>query len=336
MANNSTINSVDEILKSMTQYVCFGSAAVVSNCFILFVLLRNFQYFKKSALIAGLAFGDLLDGSALLINGALRIAQALDGTSFLKVHPSYCMTIAVTPIFLLGNQIPGVMFLLIGVERFLAFQCYQWYYFSWTSGLAWKLTGAVYIYVAVSLSAAFVVVFNIDQNYRIPIGCATSTVIGQAYTAYNYGVAIVGGLMAVAGTVTAMVAFTVRKRSMFSLCSDDGQEMKSYVTKQWHLTRVSLSLAVIDLGLVVAPNILVTLVSSTNIVLKSWSLQLVCLRSVLNAIIYVVINSDFRSACLKAFKINIGKNSVIVPSKVFTHPTEEKSNTRKSITTSNL
>lgn len=305
---NSSTASYDLYISSI-QYVVFGSVAFVTNLTILFILYRNVQYFKKSAFIAGLAFGDFLDGVSLTVIGAVRIVQYFDGTDSLTVHPSYCMKILIIPVFLMGNQIPGVMFFLVGLERFLAICCYDWYYFKWSNKFAWMLTASAYIYCILSVAASFVIAFSYDSDYKIGISCGTAAVIGPTYSAYNYGIPIVGGIVAAVATITAMVAFTQHRRRINRI-ANLSTNAKIHVKKQWQLTRITLCLVAIDFCFMVIPSIIITLSSGFKVKfnvnmssLKAWSLQLVCFRSILNIILYLVINSDFRAAAFRALSL---------------------------------
>lgn len=199
------------------------------------------------------------------------------------------------------------MFFLSGVERFLSVHCYDWYYIKWSNKIAWVLTACVYFYCAISLSVAFIINLSYDASYRIAILCNIPAALNSTYTAYNYCISIVGGTAAIAGSIIAMVLFTRRRKRVHSAATISNT-VKSHVKSQWNLTRLTLCLAIVDLALVVLPT-LVALITS-NIVannVRAWSLQLLCLRSFLNLIIYLVFNADFRLATQKA--VGLKKNT---------------------------
>lgn len=295
-----------DLFISAVQYIVFGSISVVTNLTIIFILLRNIKYFKKSALIAGLATGDLIYGFSLMVIGAERVIRYYAGTDSLTIRPFDCMKNLINPLLLVGNQIPGVMFLLIGIERFLAVYCYDWYYLKWSNKFAWTLTVIMYIYCTLSVSVAVLVTLSYDINYKIGIACGTANLVGPTYSAYNYGIGIVGGLVVGVATVVAMIKFTKRKSRLVG----EGytpMNVKTHVKKQWLLTRSTLCLAVADFAFLVMPSIIITLSSGFNVnfhvnltQLKVWALQLVCFRSILNIIIYLLLNSEFRSAASHA------------------------------------
>lgn len=289
------MNEIQTILINMGPYAAFGFAAVLSNCFILFVIFCNIPFLKKSALLTGLAVGDTIDGLALLVNGIKRIVDTYWGISKVKVHVSYCMEIFVTPLTILGNQIPGAMFFVIGLERFVAVRFFDWYYCKWSNNLAWRLIAVVYIYCICSLAVSFGATFARSKDDMVDLGCPVSTIMGPVYTAYNYSVAIVGGMTAVFATIYAVIAFAKRKNQS-SLSSSVSNSIKDHIKKQWQVSKVMVCLAVLDFGLVVVPYCLVNLNAGD---IKAWSLQIVSLRSTLNVFVYIIVNSEFRAAVLK-------------------------------------
>lgn len=315
--NNSTTSNVAAVIVPSAIQISFGAVAIISNLIIFLVLLCNTTYLKKSAFIVGMAMGDLLDGVALTINGSFKIQRVFDGTTSLMVHPTYCMKLFVIPSYLLGNQISSVMFLLTGVERFLAIKYYDWYYLKWSNKTAWLATSSAYLYCIVSWSSAVVISASYDASYTISILCTVPAITNTNYTSYNYCISIVGGTVAVAGSLVAMVLFTKKKIRVKST-SDVSTTTKNHVRKQWNLTRLTLCLATLDLGLVVTPTFLSLVVSNdTTSTMRSWSLQMLCLRSFLNLIVYLFANSDFRAAALKTCRLNIANpgQQISVPSR---------------------
>lgn len=306
--NNRSKSSIN--LTSYYEYVIIGLMAILSNLIILFVLFRNKKYLVKCAMITGLAFGDFLDGVALLGNGARRIYMIADKT---MVHPSFCMS-TFTPVFLMGNQIPGAMFFLIGVERILAVYQFDWYYAKWTYRLAWMCTSFAYMFCTVSLGVAFLVTYFQHSNATIPITCNTPLVMGKEYIIFNYFITIVGGTVAGVGTIAAMIMFTKRKNRATGSSSESNNPMRTYFKKQCSQTRLMLCISILDLGLVVLPNILLTLENGFNVVsnadLPTWSLQIISLRSVLNIFIYFIVNPEFRRSTFIAFGMKPKTNFV--------------------------
>lgn len=328
--NNSTI-FVIELFNSSIQYVCFGSVAIVANLLILFVLLHNVKYLKKSAFVTGLAIGDLVNGISLVATGAMRLVQEINHMSAVMVHPSYCWKILLTPIILTGNQIPGIMFFLVGTERFIAVYHYDWYYLKWTNKLAWTLTFGAYIVCLISVLASFGIAFSYSSSSVTPIACLTSSIVGPTYSAYNYGIDIIGGTVAALATIIAMVIFS-KKKARVSCETNVSASVKLHVRKQWQLSRIAFCLAVVDFGFLVIPSTMITLSGGFGVnfniridTLNSWSLQLVCFRSIMNVIIYLFINQEFRSATKLAFGFkNNGQNlflstmsPVVKPNPVF-------------------
>lgn len=306
--NSSNSSSVSTDYVSSALLIVFGSVAVFSNMAIIFVLLSNLTLLKKSAFVAGMVAGDLLDGFSLIINGSVKIIRSLDGTASLMVHPSYCMKMFALPSYLIGNQISSIMFLFSGVERFLAVQYYDWYFRKWTNKLAWKLTSLAYIFCIASLVTSVVISLSYDPSTRTPIVCSVPGGTSSNYTAYNYIIAIVSGTVAIMGSLIAMVLFTRRKMKIHSVTNVSGI-VKNHLKAQWRLTRITFCLAVADLALVVVPTVLALITSNIGTSIRTWSQSLLCIRSFLNLVIYLLVNYDFRSAALNA--IGIEKNTAL-------------------------
>lgn len=293
--NSSNATVGPSTLMTYYQYIVIGTGAVLLNSFLLFVCLRRMHYLKKSAFIFGLAIGDLLDCIALLGNGWVRLYRFYNDLPDVKVHPSYCLQIyGFSAVFLMGNQIPGVMLFLIGVERLLAVQYFNWYFVKWNNKMAWKFTGAAYIFCALSLGAAYVSVNLQPPEARVSIMCITPTVMGKNYITYNYIVSVIGGVLATVTTIVAMISFTVRRRKLNSVSSS----VRSHVKKQWSSSQMMLIVALLDFLLVVVPNVLLILSNSYGLLsianIASYSLQIGCARSFINVLFYLI-NREFRT-----------------------------------------
>lgn len=304
--NNST-SLVIELFQPSIQYICFGLVAVFANLVIFFTLFRNIKYLKKSALITGLALGDLLNGLSLVGAGAMRLALFMNDMSALTVHPTYCMKIFLTPVVLMGHQIPGVMFLLVGTERFTAVYFYNWYHSKWSNKLGWTLTSCVYMLCIFSVLSGFGVTLSYEADYRTSINCLTPLVIGPTYSTFNYSIDIVGGVIAATATIIAMVTFTKRK-SRVVCATHIPPAVKFHLKKQQQLSLIAFCLTVVDFTFLVVPSVMVTLVSGCFVnfnirleTLYSVTIQLVCCRSILNVVIYILINQGFRRAIKHAF-----------------------------------
>lgn len=299
--NNSTIGYLS--LGTYYSYTTVGTSAILTNCLVLLILSTNKNLFINSAFVIGLAFGDVLDGVGLLGNGVRRLYMAVNGIPNGNIHPFQCMHLF-TPVFLLGNQIPGTMFALIGLERYLAVGHFHWYYAKWTPKKAWQCFLVAYVICAVSLTGAFILVYNQPAEATVSSLCTTQTVMGPRYMFYNYGITVVGGFIAVVTTLIAMVIFTKQKNRIIRHGNNENSiKMLPYVKRQWRHTRSMFCIALLDFGLVVVPNLLITLSNvfgiSISASLGSSSLMTVCARSCFNLFIYLICNHEFRKAAFK-------------------------------------
>src|SRR5690348_1448720 len=90
-------------------YITIGSAAILTNCAILVTLLTKRNLLVNYAFDIGLAFGDVLNGIAILGNGASRLHNSVQHIPNTDIHPFQCM-LQYTAMYLAGHQIPGAMF----------------------------------------------------------------------------------------------------------------------------------------------------------------------------------------------------------------------------------
>lgn len=314
--NNTTLTIVPPSFVNYYQYIGFGSAAVLVNFLFIALLIFNPKLLKKCAFMFGLAIGDLLDGLSLLVAGILRIQRTNNNTIQLKVHPSVCM-MEITPIFILGNQIPGIMFFVIGFERFLAIKFFGWYHNKWSDKMAWLVTAAAYGYATVSLAAAYIITFTQPPNSTTSYSCGTPSVMGDAYIAYNYSVSLVGGTLAAAITIASLIVFNKRKSVVYSQnFLNSTTTYKQSINKQYKVTKTFLVLSLLDFSLVAVPNFLAILNTNTTIVsgLGNWTLQIICARGSMNFFIYMLLNKDIRTTVFKFVSLDIiGPVSAIGP-----------------------
>lgn len=321
MASNSTLAPNVVGLETYYQYIGIGSFVILLNLLLLIVLFSNRDVMKKSAFIFGLAIGDILDGLSLFISGILRIKRTGDNTINSLVHPSVCM-LEFTPLLLLGRQIPGTMFFLIGIERLFAVKYFRWYFRSWNDKISWMSTFAGYIYVAVSISVAYGMTFSLPINTTTTHSCITPNVVGAVYMSYNYSVSIVGSGVAIATTLTSLIVFRNRRRNMVQN-SQTSSGFRLNIKRQMKVTKTLLAFAVLDFFFLAVPSILEILTAIIKIITTTGfgylMLQIVCFRGSLNIFIYLLVNRDFRIAATKLLGFKSNPSSAIAPTATNVH-----------------
>lgn len=164
----------------------------------------------------------------------------------------------------------------------------------------------VLIFALVSLSVAYIIVFNRSDTTAVGSDCSVPNVVGVSYTLYHVTVGAVGGAMAFVPTLASFIFFNRRKKVMENFEHSYSAAFKQSINKTLKIAKLLLVLAFLDLTLVAVQNILQILFLK-NIVtiswLQGWLLQLQCLRGSLNLFIYIFTNDEFRAAVLKTVKI---------------------------------
>lgn len=305
---NSTISATIDY-QTHYNYITFGVVALVANLAVALVLLYDKEFLKKSALMSGLCLADILNGCSLIVAGSLRLGYVKEGTLSLPVHPFICM-IRITILWTAAGELPALMMLLIGGERALAIIFFQWYYFSWTNRLAWTLTGVAYLYCCCTITTLSIVTYLLPNTTTTPQQCISTFVIGPSYTWYDYLLAILCGTVAIISTMISLLAFNAKRRKFKNNSQSNDSNMKSFLTKQWNLT-ISMSLvSFFDFTLVVIPNVLKLVASfyPPLLFIGFYASYMVCTRSALSLVIYILTNRDFRNILFQITGIN--KNSV--------------------------
>lgn len=311
MENSSVGFNITRIdLSNWFGYIGCGTAAILNNLIIIFVLIRNKPLLHKSAFIVALATGDLCSGIATLVTGIVRIRYTVAGVAKKQVHLFTCLK-GHASLWLIGIQIPSVMVFLIGCERVVAVQYFYWYYKRWTNKMGWILSGIVYVYVGMSYCILWVINYNLPSTATTTIFCYATYVFGRGYGSYNYGFGIICGCTSVVTTVVALVNLT-SKRKLFGR-SPQNVNLQKFIGRQWRQTISMTCIAILDFILIVLPNIVLIISLYLDAFppaikyIGVWSADLACIKSSLSCIIYICFNRDFRVAFLKSVGIeNLG------------------------------
>lgn len=313
--NNSTVSVAAPTGMDLTNhytYIGCGLSAVVANIVVVVVIFRSKLLLRKSAFAVGLSFGDIINGLALLITGFKRIQFVKQGIYSALVHPIECLK-GFTTLWLIGTQIPVVMMLVIGMERVMAVAFFTWYYKRWSNKIAWILTCVVYVYVCGSIGTIWMIISNLPENSTATRTCGTPTVIGYGYSMYNYGLAIVCGCIAITTTIVSLV-ITLKEKRRLQIVQQNNINMQRFFNKQWPITTSMACIAIFDFFMVVIPNVLLLMINFVQFPpeiksIGAWSADLICSRSALSLIIYIIFNRDFRLSFLSWIGI---KNHILI------------------------
>lgn len=310
LAITSTVNvQAASNLTAQYLYIGFAVAVLLANVTIGLVLAQNKEFFKKSALLIALAFGDSMLGIGTVIAGVLRLGYLQGSTLVFDVHPSYCLK-TFTTLLIVGVQLPSVMILLMSCERVVAIVFFSWYYQNWNTRKAWYLVAAGVFFCTISISMSWVVVYSLPENATTQINCGTAAAVGPTYASYHFYLGACCGVLSTCITLFSLIVF-INKRKRFQISAND--RLKKHIKREWQITIATTVIACLDLCLVVVPNILLSIAVyyPSLLLLASYATCLLCLRSTSNLFIYLTFNSDFRSRFL--FCANVNVNNSINP-----------------------
>lgn len=288
-------------------YVGIGAATILTNLLIFIVFAKNRSLFKKSSFLVGLAIGDFVNRIGLMGIGAIRVYDYVNSFEiFATFHPFVCM-LGYPSIIVIGNQISGVMFLFIGLERFLAVLYFDWYYNNWSNKLGWLFTGCAYALCFISICMAFVASYLQPHIPLVNRHCGPGPAVGTVYIIYHYFLPVTSGSIAVWATIMATISFWIRRHRVTPEASIT-EQMKNHLKKQWNTTVTMCLLSILDLMVNVIPNFLLILTSGFRLIpnmpsFAGWAIQIIGVRGCLNFFIYLLVNHEFRAASRKTIEM---------------------------------
>lgn len=279
-------------------YIIFGSCALVANFVIVFTLVSNIVLLRKSSFICGLAVGDIIKAIALIIIGVTRTEVTRLNIANVVVSRMYCWkTIGI--IVMLGNQIPAVIVLLIGLERFIAVVLFNWYYSNWNDLKAWMSTCFAYCLAFVSVISSGIIIYTSKENITVTKICYQPTVLGPIYSSYNYGLPVVCGTMSILFTLYSLVAFILKRQKIKTGGNNTGNKLK-LIRKQLQITITMTCIAFFDFTMVVIPFSIMIMTSFFGDLINVGYISscLISTRATFSFIIYFVLNQGFRETFL--------------------------------------
>lgn len=285
-------------------YIGFAIPAIVSNSLILFILLRNVAYLKKSAFMTGLAVADTTLGIAVIVAGTLRVSFLEEHVYDLLIEPSYCLK-HITTMLLIGVQLPAFMMFLIGSERIAAVVWFDWYYHFWSNKKSWMLTSVAYLFCTMSIAVAWMIVYSYPDSVRSPHHCTTPTVVGSLYASYNFGLACTCGVWAFVVTLLSLLRFIKTKANLLKK-SGANFDLNKFIKKEYQIAWSMACLASVDFLLVVVPNILTSIGAyfPSLLVIGNYGTCMLCVKSAITVIIYPIFYPEFRLLLRKSFRLN--------------------------------
>lgn len=294
------MNNTTNFFEPAFLYIPCATISCVCNCFIIFIIVRERKLLKKSSFHIGLSLGDLMDNLALLTEGIYKYVHSSHSRSYLIVHPSYCMTNSAVPVVLLGMQIPGAMYYLVGLEMILAILFYKWFSENWTNRITWRLTVTAYFLCFFYLSLAFVISFTSNVASQVSVTCEMTDVLGLTYTYCSYIISTGGVIFTIVGASICAIAFRKRKNTVVNISNS----MKTKMEQQAKQSTVMCLLALMEFGWNTVPNILFHWCGYLEKERKFHELfYLKLISSVCSVLIYILFDKEFRTKFFKTFRI---------------------------------
>lgn len=263
------------------------------------IIIKNKQLFVKSAFTFGLAAADMIEGLGLVISSTLKVVRTLNGIINLSAHPVVCLKDNI--LAWMGIQLPGIMLFMIGIERFVAIHYFNWYFNKWTNKASWVSTVAGFTFCLCAVILAIGLAYNQPANSLISFICSGVLTVGKTYMTFTFSVSIFGGLMAALLTLVALAEFKT-KRIQFA---SNKKNMKNHMKRQLRTTILMSVISILDLCMVVIPNIITMLVNVFDVNLgnmysvSSWAFFFTTVRSSSNLFIYLLVNQEFRLVAIR-------------------------------------
>lgn len=306
-SQNLTDNDVRIFLQQIryplyTCYIVFGTPAVIANLAIFVILLSDKKLLAKSAMIAGLAGGNLFNGLHAFGYGVYRVPLLLTGQIDSPANNWACMASLMPTFLLLGHSIPSCMQLVIGLERMVAVVAFNWYRMRWSSKKSWYTVLVVYLLLICGWGGP--AWYQNFHEYRlVSKECSSGVILGVDMTNRLFFFVVMTGIVGMLCVFTAVSVGRWRYSKAASSASRDSDfaQMK----KQLRVSRMMLIIALFEFLFVIFPNILIALTSVIQLppVVAVYSIVIYCINSSTNIFVYFFMNSDFRKAAAKRLNV---------------------------------
>lgn len=279
--------------------ITFGGPAILTNVTIFLVLFSNKKLLAKSAMIAGLAGGNLFLGICAFGSGVYRMLLLLENKLDLPASTWFCMASMLPTCFLLGYSLPAAMQFLIGLERLLAVGAFNWYRVNWSSKKSWR--SVLFVYCVCICFWVIPVWVEDFSSYRLGTKeCSSGMVINQNLIKYLIRFIIAAGTFGVACVLVAILI----GRWRFKNASSMEQTNVSHLKRQIRLSRLMFFVVMFDFWFVVFPNILSDLKQTFAIpsFFTYISTAIYCCNAMTNVFINLAMNIEFRKAALATLR----------------------------------
>uniref|UniRef100_A0A914WM96 G-protein coupled receptors family 1 profile domain-containing protein n=1 Tax=Plectus sambesii TaxID=2011161 RepID=A0A914WM96_9BILA len=298
-------------LRSYLLYVIIGAIAIFTNIIIVVIFSSSSLLRIKYQLLIALAIGELINGVAFVVAGVTKQGLVLSMTnSTVTMWPVWsCATEWYPGLLILGAQWPSCVTLLLGLERFAAVHFPVWYKVNMNGNARFKMVVFSVMFSLVSLGVAFAQTYLFFRNDLTTFLCHITGAYGTYYAAWNYIVTVFGYLFSFVLNASAFLTAKSKSRLIKS-------GLRAEMGKEITLVRLMLSISFFSTLLVSIPNIIlwgIGKVWSVNINSLGYLYVSFCASSVINILIYIFFNKDFRMQLFHFIPIGPWSKSAVTP-----------------------
>lgn len=293
-----TTSSSSTTFADNVAYIVLGSITACLNLLIFAVLISDKTLLRRSALLAGIALGNLFLGINLFSNGIYRINAI--STFETPATIANCVSLVFPLLYQMGFNTEACFLILAGLERFLAIHAHNWFRKAWTSSMAWKLAlgacGLVITILVITLTAP------IPDRAATTWQCGLSMLYGSNYIKFSSLFSCLAGLTSATFTVVAYILCVRRMRKLPLASGEAGR-----VRKQLQLTKSMITISCFEVALMAIPNFL-SLLGNFRVPLPSFirpsnSSYTNAVNSMVAFFAFVAFNSNFRKAAIQFLRL---------------------------------
>lgn len=221
-----------------------GAWSIVLNALIFLVLFSDRSLVRQSTLIAGLAFGNLMQGIYMVWLAAYRLANAVILNS--PTTTSACVSMFFPLLYPVASSSESAFLAIGGIERYLAINAPNWFRTNVTGRNMCLISCVVFGYCSLIILVGLFLAVAFDNE--VTWQCGAGATFGSLFTVYCNVFNAVGGAVSVVLTLLALIIGLVQIRRMPTLSGDAGM-----LRKQLQITKTMLVVSFCDLGLVAIP-----------------------------------------------------------------------------------
>lgn len=157
--------------------------------------------------------------------------------------------------------------------------------------------GVAFVSVATSVQQLL-----LHPEYTTPRGCYPHKVVGIPYDVYNYGMAVLAGVVSAVLSCKALRLFLEKRRHMKTVTKSVlTMQAKQKFNREFRTMAIFFAIAISDVLFVVLPNIFIIYIVAINSYtslsgLIGYLFPIASLRSLVTDVVLLAINKDYKEA----------------------------------------